>query len=158
MTKSITPTAPQPAITATAGAPLTDVVVARFVDANPLSTPDQLAATVTWGNPFEQVAGVIVREGPVAGGVQYSVVSSHTFTTAGSTLVGVSVTGQQTSFSVSNPVTVNQGSIVPTAIPVTLTEGATSIPANTPLGTFVDQGGWVLSRSSAMELLQAVGQ
>jgi hypothetical protein len=131
----------QPALTATTGSPLTDVVVARFIDQNPLSTPDQLAATVTWGNPSETVAGVIVREGPVAGGVQYSVLSSHTFTSPGTSSVFVTVTGQQQSLPLVNNVTVNQGSIVPTAIPITLTEGATQVPANTPLGTFVDQGG-----------------
>jgi len=136
--------AAQPTLAATAGSSLTSVVVARFIDRNPLSRPGHLSALITWNNPSVQTAGVIVAEPGMApgGGVQYSVVGTHAFTSANpASSIQVLVQSQVNVTMVNNTVAVSQGAILPTAIPVTITEGATTIPAGTTLGTFTDLGG-----------------
>ena len=131
-----------PTVTATVGAPLTNVVVARFTDANPFSTPDQLRATINWSNPSRTQAGTIVRD---SNGV-YSVLGSQTYdasAAAGPSSITVSVVSQDPGFgiTINNTATVNQAAIVPVANPVSIIEGATTIPAGMAVGSFTDLGG-----------------
>jgi large repetitive protein len=131
-----------PTITATVGSPLTNVVVARFTDANPYSNADQLRATITWSNPTRTQAGIIVRD---FNGV-YSVLGSHTYDQsagAGPSTITVNVVSQDPALgiTINNSATVSQAAIVPSAAPITIAEGATTIPANTTVGTFTDLSG-----------------
>jgi hypothetical protein len=143
------------AIHGTEGAPLTNVDVATFVDTDPLGDPNDLVATINWGDGFV-TAGTVVQDAqiPPGGGTMFHVQGSHTYTEELATTYPVSVTitdrgdGDMwplnspfvTSTTVASTAQIVQSPLLPVANSLVSTEG-TAIPAGTQLATFTDTGG-----------------
>ena len=128
-----------PAINAVVGSPLTNVDVADFTDANPLSDAGDFTATIQWGNPSQSTSGTVIRD---FGGV-YHVLGSHTYDASASPTSAITVTVRHVTQTVTmnTSATVTQAAVVPTAVPVTILDGATTIAAGTSVGWFADAGG-----------------
>ncbi|MFO0802261.1 MAG: PKD domain-containing protein [Gemmataceae bacterium] len=128
-------------VTAVVGAPLTNVLLATFTDGNPLSTADDFTATISWGNPAQTTAGTVVKNG--GSPATYSVYGSHTYdaTATPTSNINVFVRSVTQTISIGTQATVANAALLPSATTVSITEGATSIPAGTLIGTFQDTGG-----------------
>jgi hypothetical protein len=125
-------------LSAVVGAPLTNVDVATFTDANSLATADEYSVSIVWANPAQTTAGTVVRD---SSGV-FHVQGSHTYTSgAASSPITVTVTDESpNTIMISSSAAVASSTLVPTANPVVVTEGPT-IPAMTLIGSFTDNGG-----------------
>ena len=137
--RPLTATGIQPTVTAVVGAPLTNVDVANFTDANPLSDAGDFTATITWGSPTQTTSGTVMRD---AAGV-YHVLGSHTYDASAppTSPISVTITHVTESVTISNSATVSEAAIVPVATPVSIVDGATTIAAGIAVGSFTDTGG-----------------
>ena len=144
----LTPGPALPPVLGTEGAPLTNVDVATFLDADPLGTVTDYVATINWGDGTPVTAGVVLQD---AAGL-FHVVGSHTYTEESSipftitTLIidngdGRTVTDPtDQQVTVTTPANIAQSPLLPVANAVVGVEG-TAIPAATALATFTDTGG-----------------
>jgi hypothetical protein len=139
----------------TEGAPLTNVDVATFVDADPLGDPNDMVATINWGDGTV-TAGTVVQDAqiPPGGGTMFHVEGSHTYTEELAATYPVTVTitdrGDDDSLPLDSPFVstttvastaqIVQSPLLPVANSLVSTEG-TPIPAGTHLATFTDTGG-----------------
>ena len=139
----------------TEGAPLTNVDVATFVDADPLGDADDMVATIDWGDGTV-TAGTVVQDAqlPPGGGTSFHVEGSHTYTEEKAAAYPVTVTitdrGDADTFPLNSPfvsttvvnstAVIVQSPLLPVANSLVSTEG-TAIPAGTQLATFTDTGG-----------------
>ena len=141
-------TASPVAVSGTEGAPLTNVDVATFLDADPLGTVTDFLATVDWGDGTPVTAGTIVQD---AAGT-FHVQGSHTYAdpSAPTFAIVVNIIDNGNGRTVTDPTnstatttstaTIVQSPILPVSNAVVGTEG-TAIPAGTTLASFTDMGG-----------------
>jgi large repetitive protein len=141
-------TASPVAVNGTEGAPLTNVDVATFTDADPLGTVTDFLATVNWGDGTPVTAGTIVQD---AAGT-FHVQGSHTYTdpSAPTYAIAVNIIDNGNGRTVTDPsdstataastATIVQSPLLPVSNAVVGTEG-TAIPAGTTLASFTDTGG-----------------
>jgi hypothetical protein len=143
------------ALHGTEGAPLTNVDVATFIDADPLGDPNDFVATIDWGDGTV-TAGKVIQDAqiPPGGGTSFHVVGSHTYTEEKATTYPVTVTitdrGDDdmwplnspfvTSTTVTSTAQIVQSPLLPVANSLVSTEG-TAIAGGTQLATFTDTGG-----------------
>lgn len=135
-------------INGTERAPLTNVDVATFVDADPLGTVTDFLATINWGDGTPVTAGVVLQD---AAGT-FHVQGSHTYTEENSAVypVTVSIVDNGNGRTVTDPTdsratanstaNIAQSPLLPVANSVVATEGS-AIAVGTPLATFTDRGG-----------------
>ena len=74
-------------ISTTEGTALTNVEVATFTDANPLTTASEFSATITWGDGSSSAGTVVADQ---SGG--FDVLGTHTYNHAGSKTMSIAVT------------------------------------------------------------------
>jgi hypothetical protein len=141
-------TASPVAVHGTQGAPLTNVDVATFTDADPLGTVTDYIATIDWGDGTPVTAGTIVED---AAGT-FHVQGSHTYAEEKATpySIAVSITDNGNGRTVNDPTnskaattspaTIVQSPLLPVSNAIVATEG-TAIPAGTVLASFTDTGG-----------------
>ncbi|GAC1465783.1 MAG: hypothetical protein NVSMB9_05700 [Isosphaeraceae bacterium] len=134
-------------VNGTEGAPLTNIDVATFTDADSLGTATDFLATIDWGDGTS-TAGRILQD---AAGT-FHVQGSHTYLQERSTPYPVVVTivdngdgrtvGDPTNSraTANGSATIKQSPLLPVANAVVATEG-TAVPAGTPLASFTDTGG-----------------
>jgi hypothetical protein len=143
------------ALHGTEGAPLTNVDVATFIDADPLGDPDDMVATIDWGDGTV-TAGTVVQDAqiPPGGGTMFHVEGSHTYTEEQATTYPVTVTIKDrgdgdmwplnspfvSTTTVASTAQIVQSPLLPVANSLVSTEG-TAIAAGTQLATFTDTGG-----------------
>jgi PKD repeat protein len=143
------------ALHGTEGAPLTNVDVATFVDADPLGDPDDMVATIDWGDGTV-TAGTVVQDAqiPPGGGTMFHVEGSHTYTEelAATFPVTVTITDRGdgdmwplnspfvSTTTVASTAQIVQSPLLPVANSLVSTEGK-AITAGTQLATFTDTGG-----------------
>jgi hypothetical protein len=137
----------------TEGAPLTNVDVATFVDADPLGDANDMVATIDWGDGTV-TAGTVVQDAqtPPGGGTMFHVQGSHTYSEENPAYpVTVTVidrgdpdapiTGPLVStVTINSTAVIVQSPLLPVSNQLVSTEG-TAIPAGTQLATFTDTGG-----------------
>jgi hypothetical protein len=140
----------------TEGAPLTNVDVATFVDADPLGDPNDMVATIDWGDGSPVTAGTVVQDAqlPPGGGTSFHVQGSHTYTEEKTANYPVTVTitdrGDDDTLPLNSPfvstttvastAAIVQSPILPVANSLVATEGK-AIAVGTHLATFTDTGG-----------------
>jgi PKD repeat protein len=129
-------------IVGTQGAPLTNVPVATFVDANPSATAAQFIATVNWGGG--PTPGVVTRLGSVPGGGSlFAISGSYLFASKGTfpvTVIVADVASPLATTTINTTANINQTPISVNVLPQAVTAGV-AIPAGTLIGTFTNAGG-----------------
>ena len=141
-------TATPAVVNGTEGAPLTNVDVATFTDADPFGNASDFLATINWGDGTPKTAGTIVQD---AKGI-FHVQGSHTYTEENAAVYPVTVSifdngggravndPTDSSATANSTANIRQSPLLPVANSVVGTEGA-AIAAGTALATFTDSGG-----------------
>ena len=141
-------TAAPVAVNGTEGAPLTNVDVATFTDADVFGNVDDFLATINWGDGTPVAGGTIVQD---AAGT-FHVQGSHTYADENAAVypITVSILDNGGGRTIADPTnskatanstaTIVQSPLLPVANAVVGVEG-TAIAAGTPLASFTDSGG-----------------
>lgn len=141
-------TASPVAVNGTEGAPLTNVDVATFTDANPFGNVGDFLATINWGDGTPVTAGVVLQD---AAGT-FHVQGSHTYVEENAAVYAITVSiidngGGRTvtdpsdsQATANSTATILQSPLLPVADAVVATEG-TATAVGTPLALFTDTGG-----------------
>jgi hypothetical protein len=124
-------TATGTAVSATANTALNNVQVATFTDANTLSTAGNFIAVIFWGDNTTSL-------GTVTGGSgNFTVTGSHTYTTAGSLTVSVTITEDDgPNYALASSTATVSGALNMQAVAVTATEASST--GNVTVATFTD--------------------
>ena len=125
-------------------APLNNIPVATFVDANPLSTAADFTASILWGDgSLPDTNTRIALVGGSAAGNIFAVYGSHNFVLVGSYTIGTTVLDKGGSSITVTPAVANatiaQSPIIVTVGPLTATIDTPTAP--TVVATFVDEAG-----------------
>jgi hypothetical protein len=121
------------AINGSPNQPLTNVTVASFTDTNTVTTPNELVATIVWGDGTSS-AGTIM-----GGGGNFTVQGTHTYTQPGQDILTVEVAdapadGQGTASTEASS-TATIGLVAGTATPIAVPEGT---PTGGQIASFID--------------------
>jgi large repetitive protein len=122
--------------------PLNSVPIATFVDTNPGATSADFTATINWGDgSLPDPNAYVVLVGGNASGTVFAVYGSHTFNTAGTYSISVTVNDKGNQSLTITPASANaavsQSSLSVNVLPQTTSAG-TAIPAGTVIGSFND--------------------
>jgi streptogramin lyase len=118
----------------TEGFPITNLVLANFVDGGGAEPFANYTVTINWGDGTLPTAGTLTRTGLI-----FSVAGSHTYAEEDPRTIQVTMKDEGGSMAtVSVPITLYEAGLSPTAVPVTATEGATFSGV---VATFTDSGG-----------------